>query len=130
MAVNYALIPESVAMYTQTENLKETKDMSQNLMSGDFERQYRNRVVEQGSRRRQACFITFSVTVAVLVIWLLALTVVREVQITRLRKEVEELSAHIIAVEANVNAVNHKISNNKLFNEFNTLEDTVSYGLH
>ncbi|KAL4716870.1 hypothetical protein ACJJTC_012681 [Scirpophaga incertulas] len=125
MAENYTLIP-NVAMYTQTEPLKESKDLSQNLVSGDFERQYRNRMLEKGGgRKRQACVVTFGVTVAVLVVWLLVLTVLRQVQITRLREEVEQLSAHIIAVEANLNALNHKISNNALFNEFKAIEDTI-----
>ncbi|CAG9796365.1 unnamed protein product [Diatraea saccharalis] len=124
MAENYALISESGTMYKQTDSLKDIKDVSQNLMSGDFERQYRNRTVQEGGKRRQACCVTFAVTLTVVVIALSALTVAREIHIRRLCKEVEELSAHIVAVEANVNALNQKISNNRLFNEFKTL-DTI-----
>ncbi|XP_063824303.1 protein eiger [Ostrinia nubilalis] len=124
MAENHALIAESAAMYPQTE-LKESKDLSQNLVSGDFEMQYRNRVLEQSGRRRQACFITSAATVAVLFVWLLVLTVLREVQIARLRQEVEQLSAHIVAVEASLNGLDQKVSNNRLFNDFKTLEDAI-----
>lgn len=126
MAENHALIAESATMYTQTDALKESKDLSQNLVSGDFEMQYRNRVMEQSGRRRQACFITSAVTIGAIIVWLLVLTVLREVQIARLRQEVEQLSAHIVAVEATLNGLDQKVSNNRLFNDFKTLEDTVS----
>ncbi|KAL0850855.1 hypothetical protein ABMA28_006770 [Loxostege sticticalis] len=125
MAENHALIAESATMYTQTDALKESKDLSQNLVSGDFEMQYRNRVMEQSGRRRQACFITSAVTIGAIIVWLLVLTVLREVQIARLRQEVEQLSAHIVAVEATLNGLDQKVSNNRLFNDFKTLEDTI-----
>ncbi|CAH0405189.1 unnamed protein product [Chilo suppressalis] len=125
MAEKHALISQGVIMYKQTDAMKETKDMSENLVSGDFERQYRNRVVEAGGRRRQACCVTFAVTVGVVVLALLALTIVRELQIKRLCQEVEELSAHIVAVEVNVNALNQRISDNRLFNEFKTFDDAI-----
>lgn len=125
MAENCALIPEPVTMYTQTEKLRDVKDLSKNLMSGDFERQYADNVAEKGAKRGRGCVI-FGVTVGALAVWLLVLTIVREVQVTRLRQEVDELSANMIAMSATVKSLNEKLTNNRLFNEFKTLEDTVS----
>lgn len=125
MAENCALIPEPVTMYTQTEKLRDVKDLSKNLMSGDFERQYVDNVAEKGAKRGRGCVI-FGVTVGALAVWLLVLTIVREVQVTRLRQEVDELSANMIAMSATVKSLNEKLTNNRLFNEFKTLEDTVS----
>ncbi|XP_045770391.1 protein eiger-like [Maniola jurtina] len=124
MAENCALIPEPVTMYTQTEALRDVKDLSKNLMSGDFERQYANDITEKGSKKRKGCVI-FGVTVAALVVWLLVLTIVREVQVKRLQQEVDELSANMIAMSATVKSLNEKLTNNRLFNEFKTLEDTI-----
>ncbi|XP_026486587.2 protein eiger [Vanessa tameamea] len=122
MAENRALIPEPVTMYTQTEALKDVKDLSKNLMSEDYERQYAG--TERGNRRRHGC-IVFGVTVGALAVWLLALTIVRELQLTRLREEVDELTANMIAMSANVMSLNQKLENNRLFNEFKALEDTI-----
>ncbi|XP_052738492.1 uncharacterized protein LOC112055873 isoform X2 [Bicyclus anynana] len=121
---NCALIPEPVTMYTQTEALRDVKDLSKNLMSGDFERQYAKDITEKGGKKRRGCVI-FGVTVGALAVWLLVLTIVREVQVTRLRREVEELSANMIAMSATVKSLNEKLTNNRLFNEFKTLEDTI-----
>lgn len=123
MAENCALITEPVTMYTQTEALKDVKDLSKNLMSEDYERQYAGR--DRINRRRKGCVI-FGVTVSALAVWLLVLTVVREMQISRLRQELDDLSANMIAISANVVSLNQKLENNRLFNEFKALEDTVS----
>lgn len=123
MAENCALITEPVTMYTQTEALKDVKDLSKNLMSEDYERQYAGR--DRNNRRRKGCVI-FGVTVSALAVWVLVLTVVREMQISRLRQELDDLSANMIAISANVVSLNQKLENNRLFNEFKALEDTVS----
>lgn len=122
MAENCALITEPVTMYTQTEALKDVKDLSKNLMSEDYERQYAGR--DRNNRRRKGCVI-FGVTVSALAVWLLVLTVVREMQISRLRQELDDLSANMIAISANVVSLNQKLENNRLFNEFKALEDTI-----
>ncbi|XP_045449284.1 protein eiger [Melitaea cinxia] len=122
MAENCALIIEPVTMYTQTEALKDVKDLSKNLMSEDYERQYAGR--DRNNRRRKGCVI-FGVTVSALAVWLLVLTVVREMQISRLRQELDDLSANMIAISANVVSLNQKLENNRLFNEFKALEDTI-----
>lgn len=120
MAEKHALIPDPLAMYTHTE----TKDMSKNLMSGDFEKQYSEK--SKTTRWRQACVVTGGVTLAALVVWLLVLVMTREVQLTRLRHEVDELTATVIAMSANVKSLNQKFSNNKqLLNEFKS-DDAVS----
>lgn len=126
MAENSALIPEAVTMYTQTDAMKEIKDMSKNLVSGDFERQYTAGMAEKTGRRRNTCLVSVAVTIGVLAVWLLVLTVVREVQISRLRQEVDQLTANMIAMSANVKSINNKISNHRVLSEFDTLEDTVS----
>lgn len=123
MAENHALIPNPVKMYTQTDALKDVKDMSKNLVSGDFEKQYRDGMMIEKPRRRHI-HIVLGVSVVALAIWVIVLTVVREAQITRLRLEVDELTANMIAVTANVKSLNQKLANNRLFNEMN--EDTVS----
>ncbi|KAM3967712.1 TNF superfamily member 12 eiger [Aphomia sociella] len=125
MAENHALIPEAVTMYTQTDAMKEVKDLSQNLVSGDFERQYKAGMADKYSRRRQTWFVTLVVAVTALVVSLLVLTIVREVEILRLRQQVDNLTANMIAVSANVDSLNNKINNNKLFHEFETLEDAI-----
>lgn len=125
MAENHALIPEATSMYTQT-NMKESHDISKNLMSGDFERQFRGAMVEKTDRRWQTWLITLTVVFGALVAWLLVLTIVREVQVRQLRHEVDELSVNLIAISANVKSLSQKIEKNKLFNEFKDLQDTVS----
>lgn len=114
-------------MYTKTDVLKENKDLSQNLVSGDFEMQYRNRVTDLSDNWRRKKWLLTSVVTAIsaLFIWLLVITVMQEIQVARLRREVEQLSAHIVAVEANLNGLNQKVSNNKLFRD-DDISDTVS----
>ncbi|XP_021185603.3 protein eiger [Helicoverpa armigera] len=124
MAENHALIPEATSMYTQT-NMKESQDISKTLMSGDFERQFRGAMVEKTDRRWQTWLITLAVVVGALLAWLLVFTIVREVQIRQLRHEVDELTANMIAVSANVKSLSQKIEKNKLFNEFKELQDTI-----
>lgn len=124
MAENHALIPEATSMYTQT-NMKESHDISKNLMSGDFERQFRGAMVEKTDRRWQTWLITLTVVFGALVAWLLVLTIVREVQVRQLRHEVDELSVNLIAISANVKSLSQKIEKNKLFNEFKDLQDTI-----
>ncbi|CAK1602376.1 unnamed protein product [Parnassius mnemosyne] len=116
-----ALIPET--MYTKSDALKEAKDLTKNLVGGDFERQYKDKSKENGKRRSQCVIV--GVSIGVLAIWLLVLTLVREVQLARLRAEVEQLTANMIAMSANVKSLNEKLSNNRLFNEFKNLEDTI-----
>lgn len=119
MAEKHALIPNPLIMYTQAE----TKDMSKNLMGGDFEKQYSEKV--KTGRWKQACVVAGGVTLAALVIWLLVLVMYREVQLTRLRHEVDELTATVIAVSASVKSLNQKFSNNKLLlNDFKS-DDTI-----
>lgn len=103
--------------------MKDVKDMSKNLVSGDFEKQYRHDIMIEKPRRRHM-HIFLGVSVGALAIWMIVLTVVREVQITRLRLEVDELTANMIAVTANVKSLNQKLANNRLFNVMN--DDTVS----
>lgn len=128
MAENHALIPEPAAMYTQTEALKEVKDLSKNLVSGDFERQYRTGMMEKPLRSRNL-LIVLGVSIGALAVWVLVLTMVREVQISRLRSELDELTANMIAMEASVKSLNQKLTS-KLSNEFKAIEDTVSRRLH
>lgn len=123
MAENHALIPNPVKMYTQADALKDVKDMSKNLVSGDFEKQYRDDIMIEKPRRRHI-HIVLGMSVVALAIWVIVLTVVREAQITRLRLEVEELTANMIAVTANVKSLNQKLVNNRLFNEMT--DGTVS----
>ncbi|XP_049882674.1 protein eiger [Pectinophora gossypiella] len=120
MAENRALIPEPVTMYTQTESLNEVKDLSKNLVSGDFERQYRAGMMEKGGRRRPALAV-LGAAVCALAVWLLVLTLLREVQLARLRHQVDELSANMIALTANVKSLNQKVANNRVIN----VEDTI-----
>lgn len=129
MAENHALIPEATAMYAQT-NMKESQDISKNLMSGDFERQFRGAMVEKTDRRWQTWLITLAVVVGALLAWLLVFTVVRELQVRQLRREVDELTANMIAMSANFKSLSQKIDKNKLFNEFKDLQDTVSSYLY
>ncbi|PZC81350.1 hypothetical protein B5X24_HaOG212802 [Helicoverpa armigera] len=110
--------------------MKESQDISKTLMSGDFERQFRGAMVEKTDRRWQTWLITLAVVVGALLAWLLVFTIVREVQIRQLRHEVDELTANMIAVSANVKSLSQKIEKNKLFNEFKELQDTVSLHLH
>lgn len=127
MAEKHALIPDPVAMYKQTDSLNEVKDMSKNLMSGDFERQYKGAMVDNSERRRcKSLVITGAVILIGLIVGLLILTIVREVQISQLRSEIDELTVNMIAVSANVKSLNQKMSSNKHFNNFKPLEDTVS----
>ncbi|XP_013183980.1 protein eiger [Amyelois transitella] len=121
MAEKHALIPEAVTMYTQTDAMKEIKDMSKNLVSGDFERQYKAGMAEK-SRRRNPCLVSLAISVGVLAVFLIVVTVVREVQIARLHQELDQLKVNMIAMSANVKALNNKINNNRLFNDF---EDTI-----
>lgn len=100
--------------------------MSKNLVSGDFEKQYRDDIMTEKPRRRHM-HLFLGVSVGALAIWMIVLTVVREVQITRLRFEVDELTANMIAVTANVKSLNQKLAENRLFNEIN--DDTVSHQL-
>lgn len=123
MAENRALIQET--MYTQADPLKDVKEVSKNLVSGDFEKQYRNGIMEKPGRRSHA-FLVLAVTVGALGVWMVVLTMIQVAQITRLRHEVDELTANMIAMTANVKSLNQKLANNKLFNEFKTIEDTVS----
>lgn len=118
---NSALIAET--MYTKSDALKEAKDLTKNLVGGDFERQYGVKMEKNGGRGK--CVLV-GVSIGVLAMWLLVLTVVKEVQLTRLRAEVDQLTANMIAMSANVMSLNQKLSNNRLFNEFKNLEDTVS----
>lgn len=123
MAEKHALIPDPLAMYTQTE----TKDLSKNLMGGDYEKQYSDKV--KTARWKQASVVAGGVTLVALVVWLLVLVMFREVQLTRLRHEVDDLTATVIAMSANVKALNQKFSNNKqLLNEFKS-DETVSCNL-
>lgn len=121
MAENRALIPEPITMYTQTESMKDSKDLSKNLMSGEFERQYPR---GENKRPRGGCII-LGIAVGALAVWLLVLTILREVQIVRLQAQVEELSANMMEMTVNVVSLNTRLTNNRLFNEFKTLEDTV-----
>lgn len=122
MAENRALIPEPITMYTQSESLKDVKDLSKNLMSGEFERQYTGM---EKSRRRRGGTIVLGIAVGALAVWLLVLTILREVQLARLQAQVDELSANMMEMTVNVVSLNTKLTNNRLFNEFKTLEDTV-----
>ncbi|XP_072940001.1 uncharacterized protein egr [Epargyreus clarus] len=124
MDENSALISEGATMYTQTEALKEAKDLSVNLMSGDFERQYKDGILEKNVKRRRHCVIV-GVSLGALAIWLLVLTIVREMQISRLRQEVEQLTVSMIAMSANVMTLNQKCANNRFLNDLITLEDTM-----
>ncbi|CAG9581758.1 unnamed protein product [Danaus chrysippus] len=121
MAEDCALIPEANTMYTNKDSLKDVKDLSKNLMSGEFERRY---IGSDNGRRRKGCVI-MGLSVGLLAVWLLVLTVVREVQINNLRQEVNQLTANMIAISANVMSLNQKLSSNRLFNEFKNLEDTI-----
>ncbi|KAG7310418.1 hypothetical protein JYU34_003195 [Plutella xylostella] len=108
-------------MYTQANVLSEDKDSSKNLVSGEFERGYRG-----GARARRGCGVAgVWCGVAACAAWLLVLTVLRELQLARLRRDVADLSASLLAVDATVHTLQQKISNNRLFDEFKTLEDTI-----
>ncbi|CAH2050801.1 unnamed protein product, partial [Iphiclides podalirius] len=109
-------------MYTKSDALKEAKDLTKNLVGGDFERQYGK--AEKGGSGRRKCVLV-GVSIGVLAVWLLVITLVREVQLTRLRAEVDQLTANMIAMSANVMSLNQKLSNNRLLNEFKNLEDTI-----
>lgn len=125
MAENHALIPEATSIYTQT-NMKESQDISKNLMSGDFEKQFRGAMVDEKTDRRwQTWLITLGVVVGAVVLWLVVFTVVREVQVRQLRHEVDELTANMIALSSNVKSLNQKIDKNKLLNEFKDFQDTI-----
>lgn len=119
MAEKHALIHDQ-AMYPPAD----TKDMSKNLMSGDFERQYSGVKVKKCNRWRQISVVVIGVTAIALVVCLLVLCMVRETQLKRLRHEVDELTASVIAMSATVKSINQKIYNNKhLFTEYK--EDTI-----
>ncbi|KPJ07344.1 hypothetical protein RR48_04138 [Papilio machaon] len=109
-------------MYTKSDALKDARDLTKNLVGGDYERQYKE---EKNGKGRRRC-VLFGVSIGVLAVWLVALTLVREIQVRRLRSEVDQLTANVIALSANVMSLNQKLSNNRLFNEFKNLEDTVS----
>ncbi|XP_041975307.1 uncharacterized protein LOC121730361 [Aricia agestis] len=104
MAENRALLP-TPTMYTA--EVKDAKDLSKNLVGGDFERQYK----KTASWRKN---LLIKVSLGVLAVWLLVLTVLREAQLAQLRREVDILTASV-----------NKIVDNRLFNEFQTLEDTI-----
>ncbi|XP_014368769.2 uncharacterized protein LOC106719040 [Papilio machaon] len=116
---NSALIPDT--MYTKSDALKDARDLTKNLVGGDYERQYKE---EKNGKGRRRC-VLFGVSIGVLAVWLVALTLVREIQVRRLRSEVDQLTANVIALSANVMSLNQKLSNNRLFNEFKNLEDTI-----
>ncbi|XP_053613756.1 protein eiger [Plodia interpunctella] len=124
MAEKHALIPDPVAMYTQTDAMKEIKDMSKNLVSGDFERQYKTSMAEK-SRRRNACLVSLAVSVGILAVFLIVVTVVREVQIARLRQELDQVKDNMVAMSVNLRALSNKINSNRLFNDFESFEDTI-----
>ncbi|KPI95101.1 hypothetical protein RR46_12105 [Papilio xuthus] len=109
-------------MYTKSDALKDARDLTKNLVGGDYERQYKE---EKNGKGRRRC-VLFGVSIGVLAVWLVALTLVREIQVRRLRDDVDQLTANVIALSANVMSLNQKLSNNRLFNEFKNLEDTVS----
>lgn len=125
MAEKHALIPDPI-MYPPAD----AKDLSKNLMSGDFEKQYSVAKVEKCSRWRQTCAVALAVTLTALVVFLLALYMVREAQLTKLRQEVDELTTSMIAMSANVKSINQKINNNKLFTDYKPSDDTVSATCH
>lgn len=124
MAEHHALIPESISINTQT-NMKESQDISKNLMSGDFERQFRNAMVSKTDKWWQTWLITLGVFVGALLTWALVFTVIREIQVRQLRREVDELTANMIALSVNVKSLSQKIETNKLFNEFKDFQDTL-----
>lgn len=112
--------------------MKEPQDISKNLMSGDFERQFRGAFDEKVDKRAtfptmsvKTWLITLGVVFGALLFGLLVFTVVREVQVRHLRLEVDELTANFIALSASVKSLNQKIDKNKLFNEFKDLQDTI-----
>lgn len=112
----YALLPTSLAMYTQSD-VKDERDLSKNLVGGDFESRASDKSVSRKGRRCGVVLLVAALTVSY--IWLIGLTVVREVQLAALRDNVGQLSANLVALEARINA-------NRLFEEFKNLEDTVS----
>lgn len=120
----YELLPESVTIYPQTEALKEAEDMSKNLVSGDFEKEYRDGMIEKGpQRKRHLCVTGLLILIAVLAGWLVVLTAVREVQIARLKQEVDELSADMIAIRFTLKSL---VANKKTLTDVKPMEDTVS----
>lgn len=122
MAKNYSPLP--TAMYTQSDALREVKDMSANLVTGKFEKEYREPV-----KKSRVCVIALATAFGALALCLAILTMAREVQLARLRSEVDQLTVNLIAVTANVKSLNQKLSSNKLFNDFRTMDDTVSLTL-
>lgn len=124
MAEKHALIPDPITMYTQKETMKEVKDASKNLMGGDFERQYGGPTMNKCDRRMKAWVVTVTATIIGLLLALLVLVIVREIHIARLRSEIDDLTANMIAMSANVKLLNQKY-NNKHFNDFKPMEDTI-----
>lgn len=115
MSANQVLLPQS-AMYKS--DMKEVKDMSKNLMSGDFENQYKG-AMEKCGKKKYACVVTLSVIVIVLGIVLVAMSVIQ----VKLRRDVDMLSANMIAMSANLELLNQKIVNK--YNDFKTIDNTV-----
>lgn len=124
MAVNslYKLLPDGVTMYTQTEALKEAKDMSKNLVSGEFEREYRG-----NSRRtkRNVWLTVLIVAVSILTCWMAAMTALRELQLSRLRNDLDGLSVDVLALKLTVKSLNQKLA--KKTTDYKTMEDTVRF---
>ncbi|KAJ0182316.1 hypothetical protein K1T71_001685 [Dendrolimus kikuchii] len=115
MSANQVLLPGS-AMYKS--EMKDVKDMSKNLMSGDFENQYKG-AMEKCGKKRYACIITLSVIVIVLGIVLVAMSVIQ----VKLRHDVDMLSANMIAMSANLELLNQKMVNK--YNDFKTIDNTI-----
>lgn len=103
-------------MYTQEVLSKKESDMSKNLVTGEIE--YR-------PKKKQGCMIALVVAVGALALSLAVLTVVREMQISRLRSEVDQLTVNMIAVTANIKSLNQKV--NRDLNDFKTLDDDTIY---
>lgn len=112
----YALLPTSLTMYTQSNALKDERDLSKNLVGGDFESRGSDKSV---NGKRKTCGVVLVLALTISYVWLIGLTVVRELQLAKLKDDVGQLSANLLALEARVN-------NNKIFDDFKNLEDTVS----
>lgn len=119
----YKLLPEAVAMYTQTDPLKGSKDLSKNFVSGDFE--YREDATAK-CRRRQICRTVTVVVVGLVLAGLVALSVLREVQLGRLRRDLDDVSADVLAIKVTLKSLNQKLLNRKIIG-FKDLDDTVRF---
>lgn len=115
----YKLLP--VTMYTQTDALNEVKDMSKNLVSGEFEREYRDGMLEKPQRPRRLCMTVLLVIIGVMAAWLVALTAVHELQLSKLRQDVDAMSADMIALKMSIGSLNQKLLNPKI----SPIEDTI-----